>query len=269
MTMEAETQIPSSESFEGWLRRSLCEAGDSLRSEVAERILEHGADAVAPLIRILEGRSLLNASRGGWAPIHAAVLLGQLHASEAIPALLAALADEEHRDSFTEASIESLTAIGPAALEPVLQAHAGSSDVYYLMDLEWILCSLGVRDERIFTVFLGALERDPEYGACNLAFYGDERAIEHLLRKLDRCHLDADLCTGCVKAAGEIRVAVQRLGGSLSEEQEQRYLRARERQQAHALPRSERDGEAIKSKQKRRAARKQQKSSRKKNRRGR
>jgi hypothetical protein len=156
--------------------------------------------------------------------------------------------------------------MGPAALEPVLQAYAGSSDRYYLMDLEWILSSLGVRDERIFTALLGALEREPEYGACNLAFYGDERALEPLRQKFDRCHLDAEVCSECVAAAGQIRAAIQRLGGSLSEEQERRYLRASERRRAHAWPRSEREGTAIKSKRKRRAARKQQKSSRKKNR---
>jgi HEAT repeat protein len=264
MAMEAHN--PISESFENWLRRSLIEAGELLRPEVEQRILAQGAAAVAPLIQILEDRALLDVrAGGGWAPIHAAILLGELRASEAIPALLAALADEDHRDLFTEEAIESLTAMGPAALEPVLQAHAESSDRYYLMDLEWILNSLGVRDERIFTAFLDALERDPEYGACNLAFYGDERGIEPLREKFDRCHLDAEVCSGCVDAAGEIRAAIQRLGGSLSEEQERRYLRASERQRAHAWPRSEREGTP--AKRKRRAARKQQKASRKRNRR--
>jgi HEAT repeat protein len=171
--MAMESHNPISESFEDWLRRSLTEAGELLRPEIEQRILEQGPAVAAMLIQILEDRTLLDVrAGGGWAPIHAAVLLGELRASEAIPALLAALADEDNRDLFTEQAIESLTAMGPAALEPVLQAHAKSSDRYYLMDLEWILNSLGVRDERIFTAFLDALERDPEYGACNLAFYG-------------------------------------------------------------------------------------------------
>jgi HEAT repeat protein len=269
--MTTEAQIPTFDSFEGWLRRSLCDADDSLRSEIAERILAHGADAVVPLIQILEERSLLDAStesEGGWAPIHAAVLLGLLRASEAIPALLAALADESYRDLLAEEVVESLTAIGSVALEPVLRAHAESSDPYHLMDLESILCSLGVQDERILTTLLGALERMPEYGACCLALYGDERAIEPLRQAFDR-YLDSDLGSGCIDAVGEIRAAIRRLGGSLSEEQEQSYLRVSERFRAHAWPRSTRDGAAAQSKQKRRAARKQQKVSRKKNRRGR
>lgn len=224
-----------------------------------------------PLIQILEDRSLLDESAGsggGWAPIHAADLLGDLRASEAIPALLAALADESYRDLLAETAVESLTAIGAAALEPVLRAHSESSDPYHLMDLESILCSLGVRDERILTILLGALERMPEYGACCLALYGDERAIEPLRQAFDR-YLDSDRCSGCVEAVGEIRAAIRRLGGLLSEEQEQWYLRVSERYRAHAWPRSTRDGAAAQSKQKRRAARKQQKASRKKNRRGR
>jgi hypothetical protein len=262
-----EAHDPTSESFEDWLHRSLIEAGALLRPEVAERIREQSAAAVAPLIRLVEERALLDAPGGRWAPIHAAALLGELRASEAIPALLAALADEEYRDFFTEPLIESLTAMGSAALEPVLQAHAGSSDRYYLMDLEWILNSIGVRDERILTAFLGALERDPEYGACNLAFYGDERAIEPLCEKFDRCHLDGDGWSGCIAAAGEIRAAIRRLGGSLSEEQERRYLRATQKVRPHAWPQTARDSAANNAKQKRRAVRKQQRASRKRNRR--
>jgi HEAT repeat protein len=264
MTTEVHETI--SESFEDWLRRSLIEADSLLKPEVAERILEQGEAAVAPLIEILEDRSLLVAS-GGWAPIHAAILLGELGVSEAVPALLEALMDDDDGDLFMEDAIESLTALGPAALEPVLQAHAESSNPYYLMDLEGILCSLGVRDDRILTVLLGALERMPAFGACCLALYGDERAIEPLRQAFDRYHPDAEICSGCADAAGEIRAAIRRLGGSLSEERERWYLGVSERWQAHAWPRSERDDSAARSKRKRRAARKRQKASRKRNRR--
>ena len=277
MTTEAHETI--SESFEDWLRRSLIEADALLEPEVAERILEQGEAAVAPLIEILEDRSLLMAPGEGWAPIHAAVLLGELGASEAIPALLEALMDEDDSDLFTDEASESLMALGPAALEPVLKAHAELSARlspdrwadgvlrYHLMDLEGILCSLGVQDERIFTTLLGALERTPEHGACCLSLYGDERAIEPLRQAFDRCDLDADVWSMDVEVAGEIRAAIQELDGSLTEEQERRYQRARDRQSPRTWSQSRRDGAAAGSKQKRRAARKQQKASRKKNRR--
>jgi hypothetical protein len=264
-----------SESFEDWLRRSLIEADSLLEPEVAERILEQGEAVVAPLIEILEDRSLLVAPGEGWAPIHAAVLLGELGASEAIPELL----DEEDGDLFTDEASESLMAMGPAALEPVLKAHAELSAKlspeawadgvlrYHLMDLERILSSLGVEDERIFTTLLGALERTPEQGACCLALYGDERAIEPLRQAFDRCDLEADAWSMDIETAGEIREAIQELDGSLTDEQERRYRRARDRLLEKARSGSARDSAAAGSKQKRRAARKRQKASRKKNRR--
>jgi hypothetical protein len=226
--MAIEAHEPISESLEDRLRRSLIEAGELLRPEVAQRILEQVAAAVEPLIRILEDRALHETPEGAWAPIHAAGLLGDLRAREAIPALLAALIDEDHRDCFADEVVPSLIAMRSAALEPVLQAYAESSDLYHRMDLALILCHLGVRDERIFMILLEALERIPERGAPWLARYGDARAIEPL---------------------------------------RQAYLRASERQREHAWPRAVREGAATKGKRKRRAARQQQKASRKKNRR--
>jgi hypothetical protein len=272
MTTETQETISEGfpESFEDWLRRSLIQADGVLPSEVAERILAQGEVAVAPLIEILEDRSLLEPS-GGWAPIHAAVLLGELGAIEAIPALLEALVDEDDGDLFTDEVSESLMAMGPDVLESLLAAHAEllaeGSNPYYLMDMERILCSLGVRDERVFTALIGALERTPEHGACCLAQYGDERAIEPLRGAFDRCDLEAEVWSRDMEAASEIRDAIEELGGSLAEEQERRYQRARERRLAKARSRSGRDGAATGSKQKRRAARKQRKASRKKNRR--
>jgi hypothetical protein len=264
MTIEAHE--PIFERLEDWLRRSLIEAGELLRPEVAKRILEQGAAAVGPLIRILEDRALHETREGAWAPIHAAGLLGDLRAHEAIPALLAALIDEDHRDCFADEVVPSLIAMRSAALEPMLQAYAESSDLYHQMDLALILCHLDVRDERIFMILLEALGRIPECGAPWLARYGDTRALEPLRQAFDRYHPGADLCSECVEAAGQIRAAIQRLGGSLSDEQERRYLRASERQRAHAWPRAVREGAATKGKRKRRAARQQQKASRKKNR---
>jgi HEAT repeat protein len=276
MTTETQETISESfpESFEDWLRRSLSAADSLLDPEVAERILAQGEAAVVPLIEILEDRSLL-VPTGGWAPIHAAVLLGELGAGVAIPALLEALVDEDDGDLFTDEATESLVAMGPVVLEPVLQVHAElladgaaeGANPYYLMDLERILCSLGVQDERIFTALIGALERTPEHAACCLTLYGDERAIEPLRQAFDQCDLEADVWSMDIEAASEIRDAIEELGGSLAEEQERRYQRARERLLAKVRSRFGRDGAATESKQKRRASRKQRKASRKKNRR--
>ena len=265
--MMMETHKSISESFEDWLRRSLIEAGELLRPEVAKQILEQGAAAVGPLIRILEDRALHEDPEGALAPIHAAGLLGDLRAHEAIPALLAALADDDHRDCFADEVVPSLIAMRSAALEPVLQAYAGSSDPYHRQDLASILCSLGVRDERIFTILLEALERMPDTGAAFLSLYGDARALAPLHRTFDEFSLDSDLCPACVVMGGEIRAAIQRLGGSLSAEQERWYLRLSEGASADVWPQSGRDGAAAQAKRKRREARKQQKASRKRNRR--
>ena len=99
------------ESFSDWLRRCLIEAGELLRPKIEKRIFEQGAAAVRPLIQSLKGRALLDVHAGrGWAPIHATVLLGELRASEAIPDLLTALADEdylaEHEARWSHVSTE-------------------------------------------------------------------------------------------------------------------------------------------------------------------
>jgi hypothetical protein len=253
-----------SESFDDWLRRCLMEATKELPPEVESRVLEQGDAAVAPLIAMLEDRALLSmyAPGKGWGPIHAAVLLGKLRAVDAIAALVAALADSEYRDAYAEEVVQALTNMGSAALEPVLQAHAGASEYFHLLDLESILCALGVRDERIFTVLLGALERAPRYGAIDLARYGDERAIEHLRRAFDRPDLEFDsLFEG--EAADEVRAALLALGSSLTEEQERRYQRV----QAGLSPVPPPRPNVARAARKRRSARKQQKASRKKNRR--
>jgi hypothetical protein len=155
--------------------------------------------------------------------------------------------------------------MGAAALEPVLRAHAAASDPFHSRDLESILCCLGVRDERIFTILLGALERAPADAAVCLALYGDERAVEPLRRAFDRPDLD-DLSWSIGDVVGEIRAAITKLGGSLTEEQERRYQRACARLREGTSPRSGRHA-AAKAARKRRSARKRQKASRRKNRR--
>lgn len=273
--MSASQENVPSPPRESWVVQELFEAGMRLPAEVEQRIVMHRDAAVAPLIQVLEDRSLLeiDAPGEGCAPLHAARLLGELRATKAIAPLLRALQDSSCRELFAEEACEALVQMGPAALEPVLRAHAESAEPDHLLDFEAILCRLEVWDERVFERLVEALARDPAHAASCLVEYGDPRALVPLSRALDAYEPAEDEHFFFGQAAIQLGAAIQKLGGSLTPAQEQKYrdVLQRRRQSWLQPPRAAVRG-PVKSAQadRRREARKrrkQQKASRKKNRR--
>jgi hypothetical protein len=112
------------------LARLLIEAGETLPPRLRERILTFGPEIVAPLIAILEDEALFpeEAPGEGWAPIHAAELLGELRATEAVEPMLRRLAENGWDTLLSETILEALPGLGPAVLEPALAAHAAATD---------------------------------------------------------------------------------------------------------------------------------------------
>jgi hypothetical protein len=191
---------------------------DTLRLD----ILGLGHTAVQPLVEILrdEKLALKKAPGGGYAPIHAAQLLGELRAEEAIEPMLHVLADTDPLNILHDQVIRSMLKIGPTVMEPALRVAVNAAPD--LQDsLASILARIGLRDERILGMLLGQLRRNPDW-AGNLAHYGDPCAVPRLLDALDQYEIVEDENPFSNHALVELREAIEELGGSLTAEQQQK-----------------------------------------------
>ena len=258
-----------------WVRQALIDAGETFPTPHAlvEQIVKHGQAVVPPLLDVLQDRSLVDEDLTGasCAPIHALVALSELRATEAIPAMLALLAQPQINDLAAHEISVAMNGMGVAVVEPVFEAHAACTDPMVLWDLESLLVNSGAREPRILDVLVRALDRNLEMAATLLVDYGDPAALEHLHRSLDHLELDED-DEGVhwkSRTAFVLIDAILKLGGTLSPAQEEKRDLAQEitgedpwRTPA-ANPSNRRSGAL----QRKRRKRKQQKASRKKNRR--
>jgi hypothetical protein len=191
-------------------------AGEELAPDARAGILTLGGEAVEPLLEFIRDEAWADADGpgGGWAPIHAARLLGELKAPQAIEPMLEALWDcEAGEDILFDALMLGLAKIGPAVLEPALRARDATDEPEMRSQLATILAELGVRDERIYQALLEQLEDEPGLGAGSLQEYGDERAVEPLSAMLDE--LDANDPEEHVDVV-ECAAAIESLGGTLT-----------------------------------------------------
>jgi len=204
--------------------------GKTLPEPSLKQVVELGDLAVPALINILEdGELQMQESPGdSWAPIHAAELLGELKAPEAIEPLLEVLADTDTIDIIHDALTEALGDLGESVLEPALKAYSETDDHEYQRSLCYVLSRLGVHDERIFTILLGLLAKDTELGAMCLTDYDDPEAIEYLSRCFDEQKADNKAGPLSNHVFVELRCAIEELGGSLTPEQQAIYDRADE-----------------------------------------
>jgi hypothetical protein len=205
----------------------LVSAGERLPRPVAEALLRRGRDVIPLLIGVLEdqGAGQEDAPGGGYAPIHAARVLGDLEAPEAIEPMLRVLARCDPMDILYSVLIEVLESFGPPVLEPALAAHAAAESEDGRSGIAGVLSRLGVRDDRVFAVLLKMLEDDVVLGAASLAEYGDPAALPHLGAALDRCELDVRGGLLASQDIIELEAAIEELGGVLSEDQ-RRKVRA-------------------------------------------
>lgn len=205
-------------------------AGEHLPPEAANRILQQGRAVVPRLLEIFEKGESGPLQGGpvpmGWAPAHAAELLSKLAAAEAIEPMLRVLSSARPEDPLSAVLVDALAAMGPAALEPVLRAHAASTEPAYRDALCTVLTRLGTRDDRILDALLALLARERGLGAAFLAEYGDSRALPHLSRALDGCEIDDHGGWLANMEAVELRAAIEDLGGALTPTQRERLARA-------------------------------------------
>jgi hypothetical protein len=202
----------------------LVSVGERLPEPVAEAILRRGREVVPLLIEVLADHALAqgDAPGGGYAPIHAARVLGDLEASEAIEPMLRVLARCDAMDILYSTLIEVLESFGPPVLEPALAVHAAAESEDQRSAVADVLSRIGVRDHRALAVLLRMLEDDVELGAGLLAEYGDPAALPHLGAALDRCELDVRGGLLANQDIIELMAAIEELGGALSEDQERK-----------------------------------------------
>jgi hypothetical protein len=146
---------------------------EKLPPKLRAEILAVGPEGIPRLVDIL------NDIEDGWAPVHAADLLIDLKAVEAIEPMLHLLAETDFEDVLYNRVVVRLPELGSAVLEPALTFLADKADDEdIVMSVCEVLAKLGVKDERIFEALSEVFEPGNEpLTAGLLAAYGDPRAL--------------------------------------------------------------------------------------------
>ena len=208
--------------------RKIIHVGKGLPDDLRQEILDLNAAATPALLEILENEELArSASPGeGWAPVHAARLLGELRAADAVQPMLRLLADTDPMDVLHDRIILSLPEIGEPVVEPALRAYAGSDDPDFKASVASVLARTGVRDDRIFALLLENLRTAPSHGAGDLAEYGDERAVPYLAGAFDEYDIVQGDGPFVNQDLVELHAAIEELGGTITAAQEKKFRSA-------------------------------------------
>jgi hypothetical protein len=219
------------------LPRILLQPGEKLPEALCLQIVALGPEAIEPLRKILDDEGLLDADgpAGGWAPIRAARLLGELRAESAIPRLLE-LAMNGPDCIITNEAAFALERIGEAAIEPVLQAASGTGDDFYRSLLCEVLAGSPRKDDRIFELLRRLFRQDPLIGIGALARYGDRRALPELTRLFEEHEPGPEHSFDDDQLVIELREAFRLLDAELTPAQRERLERLdEERKRRRAL----------------------------------
>lgn len=185
-----------------------------------------GAAVVPTLISILSDEELgaEDHPSGGWAPIHAVWLLGELRAEAAIAPMLDVLRATGWDDIIHDAIIQAMPMIGAPVVEPALKAYDEAVDGEFRASLASILADCKVRDERIYQLLIDRFDAELDDGGLDLGTYGDPRALPSLLEAFDDFEIveggDASFANGMLV---DLRASIEQLGGKLSVEQEAKF----------------------------------------------
>ena len=203
----------------------LFDGGVVLSPRSAAEILALGEKAVEPLVNVMIDCRLRDPKgpAAGWAPVHAAQLLGQLSDVRSVEPLLDVLATTHQLSPLRVAVDKALAPMGARLIVPILARLPTAVDEYR-RQLWSLLANAKVRDKRIFVQLLDALAECPEQGAMYLAEYGDPAALPELSRALNAYQIS--LTDDGDHALFELREAIQELGGTLTAGQQTKYEHA-------------------------------------------
>lgn len=223
-----ETQSPAEQLREATaklVQERLLDGGIVLSPRSAAEILALGDKAVEPLVSILIDCRLRDPKgpAAGWAPVHAAQLLGQLSDVRSVEPLLDVLSTTNQLSPLRVAVEKALAPMGARLIVPILARLPTAVDEYR-RQLWSLLANAKVRDKRVFVHLLDALAESPEQGAMYLAEYGDPAALPELSRALDAYQIS--LTDDGDHALFELREAIQELGGTLTAGQQTKYEHA-------------------------------------------
>jgi len=211
-----------------WIVDGLVQAGEKVDPQLRQRILAAAGAAVPTLLSVLTDEALHaeNGPGAGWAPISAAVLLGEMRAEAAVEPLLDVLGETDELDVIGDRAIAALRAVGRPALEPALARNAAAETDEASGRLLAVLAGLGVRDERILALLVAQTDWDLFAATLNLADYGDPRALPHLSAVLDTIVLEDLDGPWADQVFIELREAIEALGGEFTAAQEEKARRA-------------------------------------------
>ena len=193
--------------------------GETMPESLRSSILAMGHDAVAGLIELLEDEEAarVDSASEGWAPVHAAELLIELRATEAIEPLLRALKSSTPDHVLYNIIEIHLPELGEPVLEPALRLLEQDDNQGIAWALHSILSELGVRDERIYTGLCSLFESEPLFGSICLGSYGDERALPLLRKTIEQFEPDWEEQYGLSGLADYVD-AYERIAGSLPDD---------------------------------------------------
>lgn len=221
--MDSVAEIETASNHTRSFVRRLLDAGQRLQDEIRREILALQYAAVPALLEILEDATLANS----WAPAHAARLLGELRAIDAVEPMLRVLAVTDNSDLVHDQIIQSLPEIGDAVIEPALRTYSGNTNRRFRHSVAAVFAKVRIHDDRIFEILVDQLRREPSR-AGNLAIYDDPRAIPYLLEVLDQYEIVDSENPFANHALIELREAIEELGGTLTAEQQLKCRRGRE-----------------------------------------
>jgi hypothetical protein len=208
------------DTFDPTLLDDLHACEDQLPPGLRGEILAHGERALGPLRTLLHDDGF-----GAW---HAVRLIAEIGGPAAIEPLLEALCHPDADSVVRDEAHFALAAMGPATVEPVLRLYEElSPDDHARTDCAGILAAAGVRDPRILAVLRAELDEDRLAIIPLLAQYGDPAALPDLARLLDAARIVDPSSPYAGVEIGLLEVAIEALGGKLTEEQRAKCAHAR------------------------------------------
>jgi hypothetical protein len=235
--------------------QALFDEGQTLSSQSREKIVALGAQATPRLVEILGDKKLWDdkAPGEGYAPIHAAEILGAIGDKDALGPLYDVLVEVEPDAILDDALTDAIRSFGRDAVRAGL-ARLDSWDDPFLEVLAYVFAGLPahhqtarhqtarhqtarhqtarhrtarhqpeggdeLRSEKVFQVLLKYFIKNPVPGAGLLAEYGDPTAIDALDVALERYIAAAGGDTKYRRPIFQLADAIEELGGTLTKDQ--------------------------------------------------